>query len=331
MVRSTDIGTTWSGVLGGLTSETLDFSLGGSRWIAVGSDSNVVDSGGTIPPSSVGRTIVYSDDLGVNWNPTATGYSFSGISVMHGPNGWVSTGIDHAGGQYQSRLTYSPNGNAWFDIPLGITLPSTGNPPGPWPQTSLLQRHGPVYCNGDVWSVFVSYSDIDGFKTELYQHDVSTSLENGWVRVDLTSRFPATSIENRFTGLVGPLYIPQIEPFVTTLTYTDLSTVGGPTFTSPTQTEYIVYQYIPITPITVAATGAIHSSVHPRRRPSSGSYLRHSHRNHQRSPYRDWRPSASTDLCPRRYRYHGVCSVVHCSGTQSDSPAVQRVCVYVTR
>jgi len=123
--------------------------------------------------------------------------------------------------------------------------------------TSTLERFGPVYCNGDVWTTLVSYKDpSNNVITDIYQHDVSTNLETGWVRSDVTSLFSAaTSTENRFTTLLGPLYIPQEGPFYTTLTYTDLSTVGGPTFTSPAQRDFIVYQYIPITPITVSATG----------------------------------------------------------------------------
>lgn len=256
ILRSPTLGASWSGVAGGFQSETHDFSLDASRWIAVGSDSNVVDSGGIIPPSVTGNTILYSDDLGVSWSSVAGGYTYSGLTVANGSNGWVSTGIDYSGGQYQAGIKYSANGATWIDLNLGVTLPSTGNPPGPWPTTSILQRFGPVYCNGDMWSVFVSYVSGPTVLTDIYQHDISTNLGMGWVRTDVSGQFPpATSQENRLTGLLGPLYIPQEGPFDTTLTYTDLSTVGGPTFTAPPQTEYILYQYIPITPITIAATG----------------------------------------------------------------------------
>jgi hypothetical protein len=256
IVRSTDNGTTWSAVTGGFMTETWDFSLDRTRWIAVGSDGNSVDAIPTPTNQPAGNTILYSDDLGQTWNAAAGGYSYSGISVMSGSNGWVSTGINYVVGGYESQIKYSSNGTAWTTLDLGVTLPFSASPPGPWPAGFSIQRYGPVYCNGDVWNIIVSYRDAGVPPvTRVYQHDVSTDLGTGWVAsVDISSQFDTGgSTEPRFTNLLGPLYIPQVAPFATTITYTDLSTVGGPTFTSPTQTDYIVYQYIPITPITVAA------------------------------------------------------------------------------
>jgi hypothetical protein len=102
-------------------------------------------------------------------------------------------------------------------------------------------------------------SDI---RTELYVHTPGTSLAtpSNWTAIDLSASFADVSY-NEFTTFSNSRlflgYTPDnlIRENGEPIPFLSFSTPVGPTFTSPTITSYFEYQYVPITPIQIQATG----------------------------------------------------------------------------
>ena len=97
--------------------------------------------------------------------------------------------------------------------------------------------------------VIDSTSGVMTAKTGVYvppPADTYTYTILGWSSTRSTSLTPAAELVMTLTVSIGDE--PSILQFST-------SPVGGPLFTAPTATNYLLYQYVPITPIILSAAG----------------------------------------------------------------------------
>jgi hypothetical protein len=262
MVRSLDDGSTWDTVTGGFSKECAYFNLEDPTiWIATGSDYSSLT---TTDPAFTSPTIKYSTDLGLIWSNVLTGpFNLHGYEVAYGNNTWLATGVsfDLSGSTYSytPELRSSTNGSNWTKIQFFSDLFSSN-------QTSNIVkaplRLGSLAFDGTNWNVFVNVQNQTGTIVSiprLYQHSASGSLLTGWSSVDLSSSFGtigATVNSNlRVVSMTTPkLVFDENPPIDISLNFT-LSSGIGPTLTSPTTTSFSQYQYIPLTPIQLAATG----------------------------------------------------------------------------
>jgi len=262
MVRSLDDGTTWNTVTGGFTGECAFFNLDHPTiWIATGSRYSSLT---TTDPPFTSDTIKYSINGGQTWSNVSTGpFNLHGYEIAYGNDIWLATGVsfDLSGSTYlyTPELRSSTNGSNWTKIPFFSDLFSSN-------QTSNIVkaplRLGSMAFDGSNWNVFVNVQNQSGSIVSiprLYQHPSSGSLLTGWSSVDLSGSFTsigATVDSNlRVFSMTTPkLVFDENPPIDITLNFT-LSAGTGPTLTSPTTLSFSKYQYIPITPIQLAATG----------------------------------------------------------------------------
>ena len=262
IVRSEDDGATWNTVTNGFLGETAYFNLEDPTiWIATGSDYSSLT---TTDPAFTSPTIKYSTDLGLIWSNILTGpFNLYGYEVAYGNNTWLATGVsfDLSGLTYlyTPELRSSTNGSNWTKIPFFSDLFSSN-------QTSNIVkaplRLGSLAFDGSNWNVFVNVENQTGTIVSiprLYQHPAAGSLLTGWNSVDLSSSFgtigASVNSDLRVVSLTTPkLVFDENPPIDISLNFT-LSSGIGPTLTSPTSTSFSQYQYIPISPIQLAATG----------------------------------------------------------------------------
>jgi hypothetical protein len=262
MVRSVDDGATWNTVTNGFLGESAYFNLDDPTvWIATGSDYTSLI---TTDPPFTSPTIKYSTNLGLTWSNVLTGpFNLYGYEVVYGNNTWLATGVsfDLSGATYlyTPELRTSINGSNWTRIPFFSDLFSSN-------QTSNIikapLRLGSMAFDGSNWNVFVNVENQIGSIVSiprLYQHPASGSLLTGWTSVDLSSSFTSIGVtvdsNLRAVSMTTPkLVFDENPPIDITLNFT-LGAGTGPTLTSPTTLNFSQYQYIPITPIQLAATG----------------------------------------------------------------------------
>jgi hypothetical protein len=242
VVRSVDDGASWTEVPSGL-SEVGRFSLDQDLvWIAVGSSiySSRVENTYTIDAV----TIVTSLDQGLTWTAATSGFNMNAYEILYANGVWLASGLDWTGSAFVGRIRYSFDGANWpvlSDIPsftYGTTLDVL--PPG------VLATIG--YDQG-VWKVLRTPND--GTVT-LYSHPGDTPIDSGWTTDDITSEFPGTDVGSRFSSYTVQTIDPGAD--VTTITFPFPNT--GPTFISPAQSTYVVWQYMPLPPIVFSAPGA---------------------------------------------------------------------------
>jgi hypothetical protein len=262
MVRSLDAGNSWNTVTGGFSKECAYFNLDHPTiWIATGSRYSSLT---TTNPPFTSDTIKYSVNGGQVWSNALTGpFNLYGYEVVYGNNTWLATGVsfDLSGSTYSyiPELRSSTNGSNWAKIQFFSDLfrsdQSTNTVKAPL-------RLGSLAFDGTNWNVFVNVQNQSGTIVSiprLYQHSASGSLLTGWSSVDLSSSFVsigATVDSNlRVVSMTPPkLVFDENPPIDISLNFT-LSSGTGPTLTSPTTTSFYQYQYIPLTPIQLAATG----------------------------------------------------------------------------
>jgi hypothetical protein len=242
VVRSVDDGASWTEVPSGL-SEVARFSLDQDLvWIAVGSSiySSRVENTYTIDAV----TSVYSLDQGLTWTPATSGFNMNAYEILYANGVWLASGLDWTGSAFVGRIRYSFDGVNWpvlSDIPsftYGTTLDVL--PPG------VLATIG--YDEG-VWKVLRTPND--GTAT-LYSHPGDTPIDSEWTSTVITSEFPGTDVGSRFSSYTVQTIDPGAD--VTTITFPLPNT--GPTFISPAQSSYVVWQYMPLPPIVFSAPGA---------------------------------------------------------------------------
>lgn len=242
ILRSTDDGVTWSSVGGGFTSEVAYFSLDQDTvWIATGSD--LYQSRTSLPYAGATATIKYSVDAGLTWT-NASAFNMFAYEVRYGLGQWMATGIDWVGPseEVEVRVRYSFDGITWTILSavpaIGYASAFTKSPPLP------------ITLGFDETDWVLFRTPDDGTITR-YAHPYSTPLTSGWVSQVIGPPPTATST-SRFTSYVAQTIDPGAD--VTTITFPLPNT--GPVFTSPAQSTFILWQYMPVPAITFLAPGA---------------------------------------------------------------------------
>lgn len=250
--RSTNSGTTWTATLNSFQSETAAFLTDpnpSNQIIAVGSslyDSTTPSNVYIGPAETIRRSTT-----GVLWLSTAGAMDVIAYDVKYGCNAFIAVGLDSAA--FTPTIQYSPNGASWSTINLGQAIFTTGafiTPP--------YFPIGPVVYTGSNWNVYAKV-DVSGgnFEYRMFVHDTSTSLASNWSVVSPSNSYFSDQT-SAITGVSAPAYI-QLSPYGSISNSFIYSSIpnNGPTFTSPTNTSYVFYQYLPITPIAVAATSSV--------------------------------------------------------------------------
>ena len=268
MTRSFDQGASWRGdVSGGFVKECSAFSVDNSSiWIATGSDAyRTVDQlGGVSSFSGATNTIKYSIDYGSNWSIATGGFNMYAYDVVYGNASWLATGVQAttsgAFTYFAPELRTSTNGSNWSKIDLSTSALFPTN------DFNILNvmpplRIGSMGFDGNYWNVFVNAAlqgGTAGSYPTLYRHDASSSLLSGWFGVDITSAVESVASANastRFLALTPPTLLYTGEPPIKINLTFNIASGTGPVLTSPTTSSFLNYQYIPITPIQLSATG----------------------------------------------------------------------------
>jgi hypothetical protein len=274
MVRSTDLGANWTDVNGGFAQECAYLNVDvSSMWIATGSDGYQTRTYAEGAPSSdppsfpftPTNTIKYSTDQGLNWSNAAGGFNMYGYELVYGNGTWVATGVTvNSSGEGNSivpEMRFSTDGSNWSLADL-----SADNLFDPSNSNAIIAplRMGSMNFDGENWNVLVIVEtpglDASTSVPVLYKHDASTSLANGWVAYELSELLqqysPEINENTRFLTFSPPklLYTGEL-PINITLSFIPSISGLGPTFTSPTTTSYLQYQYMQIPPIQISATG----------------------------------------------------------------------------
>jgi hypothetical protein len=184
------------------------------------------------PPTS-GSSIQYCSGSPANWSNAIGGFSGAGTNVVYGgPVSpiWLATGSN----DLNVSIKYSTDAINWADsitFPIGTVI-------------------GPMNFAGTNWSVFVYLST----SYAVYQHDILTSTFS-----DSTTWFttPATfdgTIPTALYTFPDANILPTGIPIL--LVNSGATSTGGPTFVSPTTTNYVMYQYVPISIVVDAGAGA---------------------------------------------------------------------------
>ena len=275
MMTSFDLGKTWGKAVDGFDSEVANFCLDDPNiWIATGSELYFTNPASTYgpPPSTQSATIIYSTDSGSTWSNATGGFGFMGYDITYGGGKWMSSGISNALSGFIPQLRVSSDGSNWSLVDLSSNPLFSNTYLVPLPRSPI----GPIMYDGSNWNVFVvrdvSMNIADpSYITELYTHSASTDLTSNWTRTLLTD-FPAVDSNyiyktgggayrnaRDFSAFIPDNYIttglPANVPYLTFQ-----SGIAGPVVDSPTQTSYLVYQFIPIQPILISgsSTGTVY-------------------------------------------------------------------------
>jgi hypothetical protein len=245
IIRSTDEGATWSATTGSLI-EVARFSLDqGTVWIAAGSDRYRSDTDNSYTSDAV--TFVYSLDQGETWTNSVSGFNMNAYEVLYADGVWLASGLDwDAGtGTFVGQIRYSFDGENW---PVLTDIPSVSYP------TTLdvlpLGSLGVIGYDQGEWKLVRTPND--GTAT-LYSHPGDTPIDVGWTATPIGSQFAGLGANSRFSSYVVQTIDPGADS--TVITFPDLGL--GPTFISPTQSTYVLWQYMPIPPIVFTATATV--------------------------------------------------------------------------
>ena len=187
-------------------------------------------------PAAVSNSIQYSSNNGSNWLNASGGFSITGTDVVYGGSAspvWLAVGSNVS----NISIKYSTDGINWAD---SITFASG----------TVV---GPMNFAGTNWSVFVrSPSD---YSYTVYQHDILTStLSDSTTWFTSPATFPGTSGPSTLYTFPTTNIVSNGTPTLTLVAGSTSS--GGPTFVSPTTTNYVMYQYVPISIVVDAGAGA---------------------------------------------------------------------------
>lgn len=252
--RSIDGGYTWSDPNSGTfaSGQISDFELSGSNWIAIGSDTYRTS---TVFPYFFmnANTIFVSSDQGDNWT-VARGTGVFNVIATHitydGTGTWLAAGfnIGSPNSNAVTALSYSTNPTSWSPITLpGVTFTQLTATSGlPMPEI------GSIWTDDSNWYVLVKLYG-GGNSCKIFQHSLTGDMTTDWTE--------KASAPSPFDGLAGK-YIHGFlsntvrtgSPTTITLGF-DTAPAGGPVVTSPIQRDYLLYQYIPMTPVNFSATG----------------------------------------------------------------------------
>lgn len=255
-LRSTDGGFSWSDVCGSFEQEVAYFNFDNSAtWIATGS--SLYQTRNTPTYSGDTDTIKYSTDQGVNWSNAVGAFNMMGYEVVYGSNTWLASGVSYDGANYNIGLKYSTDGVRWSNVDLSTNY-LFSDISGSFTQAPLPL--GSIRYDGSNWSIFVQRYDSNNtnYVSEIYTHN-NTDLSSGWTATDVTSQFNSVSNDSnrRFVAFTRPQFLRSSIARDITVTLTFTTKIGlGPALTSPSQTTFLQYQYVPIAPIQLEADDA---------------------------------------------------------------------------
>ena len=238
-LRSEDEGATWSAVSTGLI-EVADFSVDHETvWLAAGS---------SLYPSSIDKpyegdatTIVYSTDQGATWSASVSPFVRNAYQVLYAGNAWMAVGLNGPSAPYRAELYASFDGVNWMSILNSPTY--FGSSLDVYPLGPLA----PIGFDETDWKL------IDAFTGVIDTHPYDTDLLSGWTTAPLTGgSISGATTTSRFYSYVAQTIDPGAD--VTTITFPLPNT--GPVFTSPAQSTYVLWQYMPIPAISFLAPGA---------------------------------------------------------------------------
>jgi hypothetical protein len=242
ILRSTNEGASWSAVVGGFVSEVAYFSLDHETvWVATGSDG--YQSRTSLPYAGATATIKYSVDAGLTWT-NASAFNMFAYEIRHGLGQWMATGIDWVGPSEEAevKVRYSFDGVTWTAL---SAVPAVG-----YASAFTKAPPLPITLGFDETDWVLFRTPDDGTITR-YAHPYSTPLTSGWVSQTVGPP-PSVTSTSRFTSYVAQTIDPGAD--VTTITFPLPNT--GPTFVSPVQSTYVLWQYMPVPPIVFSAPGA---------------------------------------------------------------------------
>jgi hypothetical protein len=203
--------------------------------LSLSSSSTQIVAAGTGP-----TTLIYSSD-GIIWSNAVNAFTSVAYQAIWGRQvgSWLAIGSNISG----VGVKYSLNGSTWIDIPFVFQ----GSP-----------ALGPIQFDGTSWCMFVKSnltsigSGIDS-SFSMYRHDaLNSTLSNvsTWTITPVTFSGASQTDVPRLVSFPLARYTSN-GPSVPSLQINNTSL--GPTFTQPTITDYLVFQYVPITPITLYA------------------------------------------------------------------------------
>ena len=251
-LRSTNDGSNWSSI-SIFSSETANMTLEDSNtWVAVGSDDYFTISNQQTYTSPT-RTIKYSTDQGQTWTGGFNTFNFFGYEVAYGCNTWVATGASYSNVPdpgYFYEVKYSTDGVTWSNVDLSTNYLFGSPASRPVPQIPL----GSLMFDGSNFNIVVyRETSPNSFITEIYKHDILSSLASNWTVSSIPNPTPEFS-NVAYPKITPPIYVRTGTPTLATFSFNALPP-GGPVFTSPTQSSFIFYQYATIQPIQFSATG----------------------------------------------------------------------------
>jgi len=179
------------------------------------------------PSIALGTGGIQYSTNGLTWSNAVNGFGVSGSNIAYANNAWVANGSNVSG----PAILWSSDGINW-------------NPALSFATGTIM---GPVSFDGTYWTVFVN-------NTTIWQHDIlTTTMSDSTTWFSNTATFPSTP-----TGL----YAVPAATITTNGTSTYSLNIGvtsvGPSFSSPTITNYSLYQYVPITITFDAGVGALY-------------------------------------------------------------------------
>jgi len=271
LMKSDSNATTWTIPSGDqLTTEIGGLNVDGSGvWIATGStlyNTEALDSN-----IGLARTIVYSTDNGSSWTfgqpfggtsvDSSGMFNYMAYNVAYGNGCWLAHGLsvysEDGDNFWYPEIRSSSNGLNWekvlfFDSNL-FTI--TNN------QSNALDQIQSIAYISNTWNVLVNKSSGGNYDTILCTHpdtsygDISGFRAN-WSQTTVIPNLPTPSngIRQTYRGFTQPVYVRTGTPTQAIIQFSN-TTVGGPVFTSPSQSSYTFYQYMPIPTIQFSATG----------------------------------------------------------------------------
>lgn len=193
-------------------------------------------------------------------------FNYFGYDITYGNGCWVASGISYytttdgapSNAYYpEVRVASYSDPTSWSKIPFFNThvIGKTSYSSYPYP----LQI-GPIMYDGsgNGWNVIVSKYVDTCYYPFLCTHAKTsiggaTELLSNWSISAINDLPNINSNVQSYRGFTVPNYIRT--GVSTTSTITFQNTTGGPVFTSPSQTSYVFYQYMPIPEMTFSATG----------------------------------------------------------------------------
>jgi hypothetical protein len=245
-----------------------DFNLDATRWVVAGSDAytSTMPVYPDFPFENPTRTLRISDDQGLTWDLVTSGdFNYMADLVVYGNGVWIAGGrhymtVDGLDGIYYG-LRSSTDGLVWTTITLpGALYPTTITniaPPGDPPVSASMTLESIAFDGASYIAVVAT--NLDGSISQtIFTHPADGSdLTTGWTTLaaETLSGLPGGEdvVNPRVSRLKGRFVVADAPPSAV-LSFPDQGGTG-PTVTSPTESAFLLYQYVAMTPIEFSATG----------------------------------------------------------------------------